>query len=134
MSAVGWRQAPTPTIPAKADHSGKWGLLGLLGLLELAGLLKRPQTEVRTDPGWLARFLITGLSCTRATDRDGDGGRPLTGKKDTKKPAPEVSPAPRDVPAPRAETHDAQPGTSVTGVPKGTHDVAIEEAVEGIHG
>jgi len=40
--------APTTIAPAKQDNSGKWGLLGLLGLAVLAGLLKRPRTEVRT--------------------------------------------------------------------------------------
>lgn len=58
----------------------------------------------------------------------------MTANKDTKKPAPEVLPSPREVPVPCAETRDGESITGAAGISKETHDAAIEEAVEGIHG
>ncbi len=40
----------------------------------------------------------------------------------------------RDAPTPGGETRETRPATGAPAISKGTHDEAIEEAVEDIHG
>lgn len=55
-------------------------------------------------------------------------------RNNAQRPATQVAPGAPDAPVRIEGTHDPQPGTGAAGTTKETHDEAIEEAVEGIHG